>query len=183
MYLASFSQKGSQVLTAERLFVVFRRDRTILYSSGSLSDEPCFAHGGRVIFADPDLDEALGAALNRLDRPDAAAAELLRDEARGDLEVQLSTLTGCEQAGRAYLMVLNSRQALARGRVARLCSEFGLTGAEERLLAALAQGWSTAEAARAFGVAQTTIRTHLQRIFDKSGVRSQVALSRMLGEG
>lgn len=169
MYLASITQKGPQVLTAERFFVVFRRDRTILYGSGPLADEPCFANGPRVVFADPDFDEALSAALSRLERADAAATQVLRAESRSDIEVQLSVLTGSEQAGRAFLMVLHNPQALARGRVARLCSEFGLTGAEERLLAALAQGWSTAEAARAFGVAQTTIRTHLQRIFDKSG--------------
>lgn len=57
---------------------------------------------------------------------------------------------------------------------------FGLTAAERRLLVHLLDGLALKEAAARLGVANTTARTHLQRIFDKTGVRRQTDLQRMV---
>jgi DNA-binding CsgD family transcriptional regulator len=57
---------------------------------------------------------------------------------------------------------------------------YGLTPAETRLLALLARGLSLDEAAEALGVAMATARTHLARIFDKTGTRRQAELVRLV---
>jgi DNA-binding CsgD family transcriptional regulator len=57
---------------------------------------------------------------------------------------------------------------------------FELTAAESRLLDILCSGASIPQAAALLGVARTTARTHLQRIFDKSGTRRQSDLQRLV---
>lgn len=60
---------------------------------------------------------------------------------------------------------------------------YGLTRAEIRLCETLLAGQSLAEAADALGVSRNTAKTHLTRVFDKTGVRSQMALLRLLTLG
>lgn len=57
---------------------------------------------------------------------------------------------------------------------------FGLTAAEARVALLVGAGLSTPDAATALGLAVTTVRTHLARIFDKLDIRSQAALARLL---
>lgn len=56
---------------------------------------------------------------------------------------------------------------------------YGLTPAETRLAALLAQGHGLDTAGDALGIAVTTVRTHLQRLFDKTGTRRQADLVRL----
>lgn len=51
-----------------------------------------------------------------------------------------------------------------------------LTGGELRVLLALAQGLSGLEAAAMLGIGEPTVRTHLQRIFSKTGTSGQAGL-------
>lgn len=60
---------------------------------------------------------------------------------------------------------------------------YGLTRAEVRLCEALLAGQSLAEAAIGLRVSRNTAKTHLARVFDKTGVRSQMALLRLLTLG
>ena len=53
---------------------------------------------------------------------------------------------------------------------------YGLTGAELRVLLALAQGLGAMEAADMLGISEPTVRTHLQRIFSKTGTSRQTDL-------
>ena len=57
---------------------------------------------------------------------------------------------------------------------------FDLTPAEARLTRHLLEGRTPAEAAMALGIAQETARTHLRRIFAKTGVARQSDLLRLL---
>jgi DNA-binding CsgD family transcriptional regulator len=57
---------------------------------------------------------------------------------------------------------------------------YGLTPAETRLLALLGRGLSVEEAADALGVTMATARTHLARVFDKTGTRRQAELVRLV---
>jgi len=57
---------------------------------------------------------------------------------------------------------------------------YGLTAAETRLLGLLAQGRSLEATAAALGIAITTARTHLQRLFDKTGTSRQAELVRLV---
>jgi DNA-binding CsgD family transcriptional regulator len=65
-----------------------------------------------------------------------------------------------------------------RGIVA-LARIFGLTCAEARVLAHLAEDRTPAEIGKALGVAVTTVRTHLQSLFQKTGARRQPELVRL----
>ena len=56
----------------------------------------------------------------------------------------------------------------------------GLTGGELRVLMALSQGLGGTEAAGMLGVGEPTIRTHLQRIYSKTGTSKQGDLLRLL---
>jgi DNA-binding CsgD family transcriptional regulator/PAS domain-containing protein len=57
---------------------------------------------------------------------------------------------------------------------------YGLTGAELRVLITLAPGVTAKEAAKALGVREPTIKTHLQRIYEKTGMSRQSELVRLL---
>lgn len=73
-----------------------------------------------------------------------------------------------------------ARASATGERTERAARCFGLTPAENRLLDCLVEGLELKDAACRLGVARTTARTHLQRIFDKTGVRRQTDLQRMI---
>jgi len=56
----------------------------------------------------------------------------------------------------------------------------GLTAGELRVLLAMAPGLSVKEAAQMLGISETTSKTHLQRIFSKTGTSKQSELIRLL---
>lgn len=53
---------------------------------------------------------------------------------------------------------------------------FELTPAEARVLERICAGRTSAEAAEALGVRVSTVRTHLLRVFDKTGARRRADL-------
>jgi DNA-binding CsgD family transcriptional regulator/PAS domain-containing protein len=61
-----------------------------------------------------------------------------------------------------------------------LAMAFGLSKAESRVCQALLSGKSAQEAAVALHISPNTIKTHLARIFNKTGVHSQTALLQLL---
>jgi DNA-binding CsgD family transcriptional regulator len=61
-----------------------------------------------------------------------------------------------------------------------LQAAFDLTPAETRIAAAIASGLSPGAIAQSLDLSTNTIRSHLARIFDKTGTRSQHALTRLL---
>ena len=56
----------------------------------------------------------------------------------------------------------------------------GLTGGELRVLLALSQGLGGMESAKMLGISEPTVRTHLQRIFSKTGTSRQTDLLGLL---
>ena len=61
-----------------------------------------------------------------------------------------------------------------------LARTFGLTPAEQRVLAAIANIGGVPETADALGVAESTVKTHLQRLFEKTGTDRQADLVKLL---
>ena len=61
-----------------------------------------------------------------------------------------------------------------------LGAAFKLTPAELRVLLAMVALGSVPEVAAALGVADTTIRTHVGRLFEKTGVRRQADLVKLV---
>jgi DNA-binding CsgD family transcriptional regulator len=60
-----------------------------------------------------------------------------------------------------------------------LSALFGLTRAEARVFKEIAAGWEVKQVAEHLGVAQSTIQTHIRRLFLKTGVRRQIDLVRI----
>ena len=72
----------------------------------------------------------------------------------------------------------------ARGELGRIGGrrrEEGLTAAEQRVAALVAEGRTNREVAAALVLGERTVETHLTRIYAKLGVRSRTELARMLG--
>ncbi|MBG0812048.1 helix-turn-helix transcriptional regulator [Methylosinus sp. H3A] len=63
-----------------------------------------------------------------------------------------------------------------------MARRFGLTPQETRVLRAVVDLGGVPLAAEILGVAISTVRTHVTNIFDKTGVRSQAGLVRVLME-
>ena len=59
---------------------------------------------------------------------------------------------------------------------ARLVELFGLTGAEARVATALLGADSPREVAAQLGIGLATVRSHLHRLYDKTGTRRQAEL-------
>ncbi len=57
---------------------------------------------------------------------------------------------------------------------------YGLSDVQERLARQIIEGHDLTSAADALGISPNTAKTHLRRIFDKTGVRTQPALVRLL---
>ena len=70
--------------------------------------------------------------------------------------------------------------ATVERRIARAQEVFSLSPAQTRLARLIVDGHDLAVASGLLGVSINTLRTQLQRIFDKTGVRSQAALVRSL---
>jgi DNA-binding CsgD family transcriptional regulator len=78
------------------------------------------------------------------------------------------------------LVLLRDLSKERAAQIVDVARHFGLTKAEQCLLDILARGASLPDAAQMLGVARSTARTHLQRLFDKTGKRRQVDLLRMV---
>ena len=83
-------------------------------------------------------------------------------------------------ASRAVALLL-VRRAAADGpaSASTLAQIYGLTPREMQVLGGIVQFGGVPEVARLFGLSATTVRSHLQKVFDKTGVRSQTDLVRL----
>jgi DNA-binding CsgD family transcriptional regulator len=64
--------------------------------------------------------------------------------------------------------------------VETLAKHYRLTAAEMRVLLAIVEGGGVAEVARTLGVSEATVKTHLQRIFGKTGAARQADLVKLV---
>jgi DNA-binding CsgD family transcriptional regulator len=119
----------------------------------------------------------LAAAVRALVSGEAYERTLRIDECGIDVTmIMVEGITGMRQIVATLRQIAQSRAL----HLYRAVDRFGLTPAEARLLDILCTGVSIPQAASRLGVARTTARTHLQRIFDKSGVRRQSDLQRLV---
>lgn len=59
---------------------------------------------------------------------------------------------------------------------------YALTPAESRVVSVLLAGCTIGAAAKALGIKEATVKTHLQHVFDKTGTRRQVDLARRIAD-
>jgi DNA-binding CsgD family transcriptional regulator/PAS domain-containing protein len=100
--------------------------------------------------------------------PGSAVAHVL-PLARGELRTRFAA-----QAA-AAVFITQPAQSPPRD-VGAIAANFGLTPAETRMLEQLAGGASLGEVARALNISANTAKTHLSRIFSKTGVSRQADL-------
>jgi DNA-binding CsgD family transcriptional regulator len=72
-------------------------------------------------------------------------------------------------------VILDDFRPLA-DRVEHAAQVFGLSPVQSRVALAVSDGKSLVEVAADFGISLNTARTHLRRIFEKTGVSNQPAL-------
>ena len=92
--------------------------------------------------------------------------------ARGDVRTRLDPT--------AVAAVFINSAGEDQGRVGAVASRFSLTPAETRVLTRVLSGKNVSEAAHDLGVASSTVRTHLDNIFEKTGVARQADLIKLV---
>jgi DNA-binding CsgD family transcriptional regulator len=85
--------------------------------------------------------------------------------------------------GATVLVFIRSMDGTGAAAIAAFASQFALTRQEGRVMRAVIDTGSVPMAAALLGLSATTARFHLTGIFDKTGVRTQSALIRLLIEG
>lgn len=120
---------------------------------------------------------ALEQALQAADR--LGASRITIGEGADTLEIDLVRMRGAADRP-CFLVIARLAEDQRQQRVTEAAAAYGLTAAEKRLLAILFDGCSLPEAAHRLGVARSTARTHLQRLFDKTGARRQAELLRTI---
>lgn len=160
-----------------RLFHANRTGEALLRSG-----DPIGVRAGRVT-APPGLAAALSAALAA--EPDAIARRGLGVPARRmdgeELVIHLLPLAPAHPLAGAAAALFVAPAVLPRpAPLAAVAALFDLTPAEARVLELIGAGRSGPEVALALGVALTTVRTHVLRLFEKTGTHRQAELVALL---
>lgn len=79
-----------------------------------------------------------------------------------------------------FILTVDDPQRTLDGNLARIGEDCGLTPMEARMLRLIVEGLDTVIAAGRLGIAPTTARTHLQRLFAKTGTARQSELVRFV---
>lgn len=77
-----------------------------------------------------------------------------------------------------FVLTIDDPQRAIDGKVDEVAEACGLTPTEARMLGLIVKGLDTVVAAKKLGIARTTARTHLQRLFAKTGTARQSELVR-----
>lgn len=168
---------AADALLAEGDGLVARKGgRTVL--SAALGMEARLLSAGivRAVATAEGKDSGLAGTL-RITRPSGRPALLLLVTPLPS--AAFSLWEAVDGGARAMVQVIDP-SASAERQAERLQAAVGLTRAEARVAALIGGGASASEAAAVLGVSLTTIKTHLSRCFDKTGVRTQVGLARLV---
>ena len=136
------------------------------------SEQPLWRRNGQLGAADADDDLRLQAAVQAASERLQRGLITLRGGSEAPLPVAVVPLkSGPGQRAEAVLLVLGRQEICAPLSTQRLAADHGLTPAESAVLAALVEGFEPREIAERHGVKLSTVRTQVQSIFDKLGVR------------
>lgn len=142
-----------------------------------------FRRSAQLHLADPALDARLEAAIQRAARLGGESTVLLLPLRQGDsAELVVAPLLPRSGAGweRPLALVAILKTDVNPETVAwRLRQLYDLSPAEARVAAAIALGRTVEEVAAATGVKESTLRTQLRTVFQKTGSRKQADLARL----
>jgi DNA-binding CsgD family transcriptional regulator len=166
--------------------IYLERDATVIWSSSAATalletDDDLVIRNGKLRIRDARSNESLQAAI-------AWAAD--RDNAllsfRGALPIIHDAGDGLPMrvwwviAGDGTIVFTMSSSDFNEQRLDAAAAVFGLSPAQKQLAAHIANGKSLPEIGELMGITANTARTHLDRIYEKVGVRTQPALVRVL---
>ena len=147
--------------------------------------------GGKLSTIDPQADAALHEIVMNVEGDDAAhggrglAVPLATREGERHVAHVLPLTSGARRKAKvaysAVAAVFVRKAALeAPHPVDALIGAFGLTPAELRVLMMIVQVGGVPEVAPVLGISETTVKTHLQRIFEKTGATRQADLVKLV---
>jgi DNA-binding CsgD family transcriptional regulator/PAS domain-containing protein len=171
------------------------RERKLVYMNAAAerqigSGNALRIRGERLFLSDPEAGAAFAKSVDDMVETEAAVhgghSLAIRDaNGAGYLATLLPLDHGRRQrimapfAASAAIFVQDSVPAAALPGEA-FAKLYGLTGGELRVLLTVAQGLGAKEAADMLGIGEPTVRTHLQRIFSKTGTSKQAQLLQLL---
>lgn len=186
------AQHGVFHATAQGLglaLIVLDRSRRIV-STNALADsilaedEGLMRRSAELVLADPAQQRIVGELLSGEGRASGANLTRFRIErpGQGDLVVTARPLdVNAIHAGAGALALFLARPGPEKSTDPQALRDLlGLTVAEARLTAVLAQGHSLVEAARRLGIAHNTAKVQLRAVFAKTGVNRQAQLVALL---
>ena len=130
-------------------------------------------------------DSALNGRLHALLRRDVSQASrqtlmIERGEGRQPLLARITPLDQSDRArpedNAAAAVVIIDPERYAAASLEAFCQRYRLTAAESRILQQVIGGGGLVAAAARLGVSEATARTHMQRIFEKTGTSRQTQL-------
>jgi DNA-binding CsgD family transcriptional regulator len=147
--------------------------------------------GGRLVARDPAADRALRGVFAAAAKGDGAVGT-------GGIAIPLTAHDGESYVAHVLPMTSGARHSLGRAEAAvaalfvhrsaldspslpaSIAQHYRLTPTEVRVLLALLDLGSGPEVADALGVAESTVKTHLARIYQKTGTRGQLELVKLV---
>jgi DNA-binding CsgD family transcriptional regulator len=152
------------------------------------SHDPVTEVGGRLVFR---TDGRTARFVGEAGRNAAAVRGASRELTSSDGRRYMAHVIGLDPARSAalaadpratVLVVVKEAGAATAAAVEAARRRFGLTPKEAQVLRMVVDAGGVPLAADALNLSPTTVRTHIARIYDKTGARSQGALVKLLGE-
>lgn len=175
--------------------VVDAAGRLVLANAGAehlLSAHPAVTvRSGIVSLNDKHMNDELQSAIRAAagaGRPGRAATGVMVPAHNGGTRLEIEALPYTGNVANPIgppgevLLVLRDPEFEIEQQISRLVSAFGLTRAEARLALEISRGDGRQAAAERCGISINTARTHLIRIFDKTGVKRQAELAKRVLE-
>lgn len=149
------------------------------------------APGGRIASNDPNVGEALRQIFDDAGKGDAAlgiqgiAFPVVARDGENYVGHVLPLTSGTRaKTGSAFsaaaVLVVQKAEFVAPSAPEVIAKTFKLTPTELRVLLAVSEFGGVAEIADDFGISETTVKFHLKSLFDKTGVRRQTELVKLL---
>jgi DNA-binding CsgD family transcriptional regulator len=96
------------------------------------------------------------------------------------VQAEVSSAASARWPSQAALVILCDLDRPALPPAGSMADAFGLTEAEARVAEAVSGGAAISEVARQLSLSRNTIKTHLRRIYEKTGTRRQAELARVM---
>jgi DNA-binding CsgD family transcriptional regulator len=157
-----------------------------------LSEARCLhSNGGRLVANDPEADVLLGGVFLACAQGDGEvgttgiAVPLTTHDGDRHVAHVLPLTSGMRRpAGSAYqaaaALFVHKAALETPSPPEIIATTYKLTPTELRVLLAIVEAGSVPDAAQALGVAETTVKTHLSRLFQKTGTTRQTGLVKLV---